>query len=313
MAVNTILIDFSVEETKLQEENYRDNVIKGVETVLINHLKELQPLYSTKLTGNLASQASQVNIYQSIRGALVTLRIFNNGLVTVNIEYYKSNEEEAIISYDHTRDLEQCLGGVLRAFRSKILPPVKRGALLDVYLTSSDERLLEYDIDGVIFEERTPFQKVQIVHSKSLGNMLVLDDLQNISESDLIYTETLMARGVENYKDKEICILGGGDGALLYELLKEKPKHVVMLEIDEVVMKACAKHMRSICGDVLDTYKTENYEIILADCLQTLDKFIAEGRKFDYVFGDLTDIPISTKEENTNSKIWDFILKILEL
>lgn len=42
-----------------------------------------------------------------------------------------------------------------------------------------DERLLEYDIDGVIFEERTPFQKVQIVHSKSLGNMLVLDDLQS--------------------------------------------------------------------------------------------------------------------------------------
>lgn len=100
MAVNTVLIDFSVEETKLQEENYRDSVIKGVETVLTNHLKELQPLYSTKLTGNLASQASQVNIYQSIRGALVTLRIFNNGLVTVNIEYYKSNEEEAIISYD---------------------------------------------------------------------------------------------------------------------------------------------------------------------------------------------------------------------
>ncbi|XP_065173053.1 spermine synthase isoform X2 [Atheta coriaria] len=312
MAVNTILIDFSVEETKLQEENYRDNVIKGVETVLINHLKELQPLYSTKLTGNLASQASQVNIYQSIRGALVTLRIFNNGLVTVNIEYYKSNEEEAIISYDNAKLIERDLIELIGVRRSQAFVPIKR-CTFDRFFPSSDERLLEYDIDGVIFEERTPFQKVQIVHSKSLGNMLVLDDLQNISESDLIYTETLMARGVENYKDKEICILGGGDGALLYELLKEKPKHVVMLEIDEVVMKACAKHMRSICGDVLDTYKTENYEIILADCLQTLDKFIAEGRKFDYVFGDLTDIPISTKEENTNSKIWDFILKILEL
>lgn len=46
-----------------------------------------------------------------------------------------------------------------------------------------------------------------------------------------------MQRGSENYKDKEICILGGGDGALLYELLKEKPKHVVMLEIDDMVME----------------------------------------------------------------------------
>lgn len=42
-----------------------------------------------------------------------------------------------------------------------------------------DERLLEYDIDGIVFDERSQFQKVQIVHSKSLGNMLVLDDLQS--------------------------------------------------------------------------------------------------------------------------------------
>lgn len=43
----------------------------------------------------------------------------------------------------------------------------------------SDERILEYDIDEVLFDQRSPFQKVQIVHSKSLGNMLVLDELQS--------------------------------------------------------------------------------------------------------------------------------------
>lgn len=85
----------------------------------------------------------------------------------------------------------------------------------------------------------------------------------DIAESDLIYTETLMHRGVEDYKDKEICILGGGDGALLYELLKEKPKHVVMLEIDEMVVKACAKHLESISGDVLTVRKSDNYEVNL--------------------------------------------------
>lgn len=40
-----------------------------------------------------------------------------------------------------------------------------------------------------------------------------------------------MRRGVENYKDKEILILGGGDGALLYELRKESPKFVTMIEV----------------------------------------------------------------------------------
>lgn len=43
----------------------------------------------------------------------------------------------------------------------------------------ADERLLEYDIDNVLFDKNSDFQRVQIVHSKSLGNMLVLDDLQS--------------------------------------------------------------------------------------------------------------------------------------
>lgn len=52
-----------------------------------------------------------------------------------------------------------------------------------------------------------------------------------MSEADLIYTQTLMQWGKEDYKGKEIVILGGGDGGLLWELLKEKPKHITMLEV----------------------------------------------------------------------------------
>lgn len=43
--------------------------------------------------------------------------------------------------------------------------------------------------------------------------------------------------------------------------------------------------------------------------MKSLDEFIKEGRKFDYVFGDLTDIPIS---QTPTGELWDFILKILE-
>lgn len=35
---------------------------------------------------------------------------------------------------------------------------------------------------------------------------------------------------------------------------------------------------------------------------------IKEGRKFDYVFGDLTDIPISTTPQGD---AWDFVREIL--
>lgn len=118
-----------------------------------------------------------------------------------------------------------------------------------------------------------------------------------------------MQRGIENYFDKEICILGGGDGALLFELLKENPKYVIMLEIDELVMTACNKYMNSICGDVLERRKGKNFEIVVGDCMIYLNNYIKEGRKFDYVFGDLTDIPIS---DAPTGEIWNFIKTILD-
>lgn len=71
-----------------------------------------------------------------------------------------------------------------------------------------------------------------------------------------------MQRGIQNYDGKNICILGGGDGALLFELLKENPKFVTMLEIDEMVMQACNVHLKSICGNVLETRKGKNFEVI---------------------------------------------------
>lgn len=32
-------------------------------------------------------------------------------------------------------------------------------------------------------------------------------------------------------------------------------------KIDDVVIKACGQHMRSVCGDCLDKRKGENYEV----------------------------------------------------
>lgn len=44
--------------------------------------------------------------------------------------------------------------------------------------------------------------------------------------------------------------------------------------------------------------------------MKSLELFIKEGRKFDYVFGDLTDIPIS---DSPSGELWNFILKVFEM
>ncbi|XP_043269615.1 spermine synthase isoform X1 [Venturia canescens] len=302
MVAHTVLLDFTVSANVIVDLDERSNLKSTIANVLGDHFNGLKTLTELNI------ERSFVILYAGPKGSLITVRGYPEGLITLNVEYYKQDDEEALLTFDSTRDLETALQAAATATRSHTLTPIKRGGPFERYFPTADERLLEYDIDKLVFEARSPYQKVQIVHSKSLGNLLVLDELQNMSEADLIYTETLMQRGKECYTGKEIVILGGGDGGLLWELLKEKPKHVTMLEIDDVVMKACSQHMRSICGDCLDKRKGDNYEIIIGDCVKALAHMIDEGRQFDYVFGDLTDIPIST---TPHGDAWDFIRLIL--
>lgn len=301
MSANSVLLDFSLDPTRISDEVSRKDIVKLCKEHLEKYLDTL------KITYDMLTEDGYLCVLSS--GPIITtIRFFNQGLITINIEYYRAECEAPKISFEQTRELENSLVQNLKLNHGQSLPALQRGPVTK-YFPTADERVIEYDIDKVLYDKRSDFQKIQIVHSKSLGNMLVLDELQNIAEADLIYTETLMRRGIENYKGKEICILGGGDGALLYELLKEEPKHVVMLEIDELVMQACNKYMNSICGDVLERRKADDFEIIVGDCMVYLNKYMKEGRQFDYVFGDLTDIPIS---DTPTGEIWDFIRTILE-
>lgn len=175
------------------------------------------------------------------------------------------------------------------------IPVIKRGRTeRPHFLISSDERIMEYDFDQLLFHKRSEFQDVKIISSPSLGNTLLLDNLQNISEVDIPYTHTLMDKGKMSYKDKEILILGGGDGALLWELLKEKPKFITMAEIDPVVVEACRDFMRPF-GDILRSFEGQRYKIIVDDCIKVLRNSILCGRKYDVIFNDLTDIPVTKR------------------
>ncbi|XP_011312667.1 spermine synthase isoform X3 [Fopius arisanus] len=267
MVAHTVLLDFTVSSNVIADIDKRSGLKSLITRVLSDHFNGLHAMTESTIGDSFFV------LYTGPRGSLITVRGYAEGLVTVNIEYYKGDNEDALMTFKSARDLETTMQAAATATRSHALAPLKRGGPFERYFPTADERLLEYDIDKLVFEARSPYQKVEIVHSKSLGNLLVLDELQNMSEADLIYTETLMQRGKENYMGKEIVILGGGDGGLLWELLKEKPKYVTMLEIDDIVMKACSEHMRSICGDCLDKKKGENYEGNGASCPESLSMF----------------------------------------
>lgn len=85
---------------------------------------------------------------------------------------------------------------------------------------------------------------------------LALSPAADIADSDQVYTTTLMSG--ESYEGKTALILGGGDGGLLHELLKQNPKFVTMVEVS--VQYLTAWGLDAWCGggniDLLDKCQT---------------------------------------------------------
>ncbi|KAM9333721.1 spermine synthase isoform 2-T2 [Pholidichthys leucotaenia] len=239
------------------------------------------------------------------------LRVHSRGLVTIDLQCY---EEDNIAQLDNLLNaLEKKLKALLdeNITRIKKLPALVRGAKVDRYWPTADGRLIEYDIDQVVYEEDSAYQNIKILHSQQYGNILVLDGDVNLAESDFAYTHAITGKGKENYAGKEVLILGGGDGGILAELVKQRPKMITMVEIDQKVIDGCKMYMRKTCGDILDNLQGDCYQILIQDCVPLLKKYAQEGRTFDYVINDLTAIPISTTPEEEPT--WDFLRLILDL
>ncbi|CAB1421268.1 unnamed protein product [Pleuronectes platessa] len=239
-------------------------------------------------------------------GRLVVLRVHSHGLVTIDLQCY---QEDNIAQLDNLLNaLEKKLKDLLKGniTRIKRLPALIRGGEVDRYWPTADGRLIEYDFDRVVYEEDSAYQNIRILHSKQFGNILILNGDVNLAESDVAYTQAIIGSGKENYAGKEVLILGGGDGGILAEVVKQKPKMITMKVID-----GCKVHMRKTCGNILDNLKGDCYQILVEDCVPVLKKYVQEGRTFDYVINDLTAIPISTEPEEDST--WEFLRLILDL
>uniref|UniRef100_A0AAY5ESP1 PABS domain-containing protein n=1 Tax=Electrophorus electricus TaxID=8005 RepID=A0AAY5ESP1_ELEEL len=239
-------------------------------------------------------------------GRFAILRVHSHGLVTFDLQCCEGDD---ITQVDNLLNaLEKKLKALLHGNvqRVKRLPALQRGAEVDRYWPTADGRLVEYDIDEVVYDKDSAYQNIKILHSQQFGNILILNGDVNLAESDLPYTQAIMGSGRECYAGKEVLILGGGDGGILCEAVKLKPKMITMLVID-----GCRKHMRKTCGNVLDNLKGDCYEVLVEDCVPVLKKFVEEGRTFDYVINDLTAVPISTAPEEEST--WEFLRLILDL
>ncbi|MFZ6032842.1 MAG: adenosylmethionine decarboxylase [Melioribacter sp.] len=145
---------------------------------------------------------------------------------------------------------------------------------------------VSYHAEKVLYSKKSKYQMIEIIENEHFGRMLFLDNELQISEYDAdIYNAALVDPiRKSNLKIKNAVILGGGDGGVLHELLKIKPRKVTLVDIDPKVIEASTKYLGKISQE---SFVDKHVEIVYQDALH----YIKNNGGFDAVIYDLTMHP----------------------
>ncbi|XP_062585688.1 spermine synthase-like [Saccostrea cucullata] len=298
MGTATVMLCFTLKKEKFDSEEAHE-LYQSIPSICFEGTAELQTVC------DCGNQGDKVITATSDDGSHVVIHLYHFAYLTVDITYVVDNVNclkplSQPFKSQFIKELEVSIATFLKEIieESKCLScPIRRApGITWNYGYTGDERLLETDYEEIVFETQSKWQNIKIARSREFGNVLLLDDDIMLGESDLVYTESLLGIGKNVFKDKQILILGGGDGGILHELLKQSPAFVLMAEIDEEVIKACSKHMKAVCGDTLKKLEGDNYKIKICDCIQELKVAVESGTRYDYVINDLTEFSVDKEK-----------------
>ncbi|MBI9084813.1 MAG: polyamine aminopropyltransferase [Desulfobacterales bacterium] len=165
---------------------------------------------------------------------------------------------------------------------------------------------LSFKVEKTLFSGHSPFQQVDVVKTAGHGAMLLNDGMVMLSERDeFVYHEMIAHVPLFVHPHPEtVLVIGGGDGGTVREVLKHSTvRRAVMVEIDEMVVEACKKHLPSVSCALDDP----RLELRIEDGV----KFVAETEeRFDVVVIDSTD-PIGAAKPLFNRAFYENVAGIL--
>ncbi|GIX48332.1 MAG: polyamine aminopropyltransferase [Candidatus Tectimicrobiota bacterium] len=140
----------------------------------------------------------------------------------------------------------------------------------------------------LLYTERSPYQKIEVYEHALLGRILVLDDILQTTQADeFVYHEMLAQVPLLGQREAPVSVLiiGGGDGGVLREVLRHAwVQRVVMVEIDERVVRVAAEYL-GINGN----YDDPRVELRFEDGSAYVRSAAARAQPFDAVIIDATD------------------------
>src|SRR2546428_2932417 len=105
-------------------------------------------------------------------------------------------------------------------------------------------------VDAILYDERSTFQRIQVAASRLFGRMLVLDDaIQTTERDEYTYHEMLVHLPLVTHPaPRRALIIGGGGGGAPEESLQHPLEGVTMVEIDPDVVGGGRRFLPRISG-----------------------------------------------------------------
>lgn len=173
----------------------------------------------------------------------------------------------------------------------------------------SEHRWIFHRVERCMLSTKTKFQQVEFIDTYNFGRVVILDNkIQSAEADEFIYHEAIVHPAmIAHPKPEQVLILGGGEGAILREVLRyDVVKRAVMVDIDREFVELCKKYLNKWHqGSFFDRRVT----IIFDDARN----FIKNTKyKFDIVIADISD-PIAEGPASLiyTKEFYNSILKIL--
>ncbi len=157
-----------------------------------------------------------------------------------------------------------------------------------------------FDVDKVLYRDKTAHQDLIIFENSTLGRVMALDGVVQTTERDeFIYHEMLthvplLAHGAA----KRVLIIGGGDGAMLREVSRHQTvEQITMVEIDAGVVSFCQQYLPNHSAGA---YDDPRFKLVIDDGVNFVNQTI---ETFDVIISDCTD-PVGPGESLFTSEFY---------
>lgn len=146
-----------------------------------------------------------------------------------------------------------------------------------------------FDVKKVLKKSKTKWQHISVVQTKEFGKALLLDGITQLTEAqEYQYHEPMAHLPLLCHPNPEyILVIGGGDGALLREiLLHPSIKQVDFVELDAGVIEFCKDFFPELGAS---SFSDSRVSLHIEDGRSFVERASKKEITYDAVFMDMTD------------------------